>query len=345
MDFSSYHPFLLDTLVRLLGTDSPSGYTARAISLVETIAQQYGFQTARTNKGNLIVSLPGRQDGPSVGVCSHVDTLGLMVRSIQQDGRLRFTRVGGPLLPTLDGAYCTLYTRENKQYTGTVLSLSPAAHVFSDAATRTRDEENMAVRLDEIVSCKADVQALGIQTGDYLCIDPKIVVTDSGFVKSRFLDDKASCACLLTLLRLLSDKNARPVHPVDLLFTVHEEVGHGGAAFADYAELLVVDMGCVGSDLSCTEQQVSICAKDSSGPYDYEMTSRLISLAKTHNIPYAVDIYPYYSSDGSAALKAGCNARCALIGPGVHASHGMERTHIRGLSATLQLLWFYLDCQ
>ena len=345
LDFSSYHSFLLDTLVRLLGTDSPSGYTARAIALAETIAQQCGFQTTRTNKGNLIVSLPGRQDGPSVGVCSHVDTLGLMVRSIQQDGQLRFTRVGGPLLPTLDGAYCTLYTRENKQYTGTVLSLSPAAHVFSDAATRARDEENMAVRLDEIVSCKADVQALGIQTGDYLCIDPKIVVTDSGFVKSRFLDDKASCACLLTLLRLLSDENARPVHPVDLLFTVHEEVVHGGAAFGDYAELLVVDMGCVGSDLSCTEQQVSICAKDSSGPYDYEMTSRLIALAKAHNIPYAVDIYPYYSSDGSVALKAGCDARCALIGPGVHASHGMERTHIQGLSATLQLLWFYLDCQ
>ena len=238
-------------------------------------------------------------------------------------------------------SYCTLYTRSQKAYTGTVLSLSPATHVFDDAATRPRDEKNMAVRLDEAVHSPEDAAALGIMTGDYLCLDPKTVVTDSGYIKSRFLDDKASAACLMALLRHMVQQEIYPQYDTDIIFTVHEEVGHGAAAFAGYNELLCVDMGCVGEDLACTERQVSICAKDTSGPYDYEMTGRLIGLATQHQLPFAVDIYPHYSSDASVALSAGCDTRCALIGPGVHASHGMERTHIDALMATLRLIALY----
>ena len=263
------------------------------------------------------------------------------VCSVAEDGLLRFARVGGPLLPTLDGAYCTLHTRAGKAYTGTVLSLSPATHVFDDAATRPRDEKNMAVRLDEAVHSPEDAAALGIMTGDYLCLDPKTVVTDSGYIKSRFLDDKASAACLMALLRHMVQQEIYPQYDTDIIFTVHEEVGHGAAAFSGYNELLCVDMGCVGEDLACTERQVSICAKDTSGPYDYEMTGRLIDLATQHQLPFAVDIYPHYSSDASVALSAGCDTRCALIGPGVHASHGMERTHIDALMATLRLIGLY----
>ena len=213
--------------------------------------------------------------------------------------------------------------------------------MFDDAATRPRDEKNMAVRLDEALHSPEDAAALGIMTGDYLCLDPKTVVTDSGYIKSRFLDDKASAACLMALLRHMVQQEIYPQYDTDIIFTVHEEVGHGAAAFASYDGLLCVDMGCVGEDLACTERQVSICAKDTSGPYDYEMTGRLIGLATQHQLPFAVDIYPHYSSDASVALSAGCDTRCALIGPGVHASHGMERTHIDALMATLRLIELY----
>lgn len=341
MDHMSDQTYLLDFLVRLLHTHSPSGYTENAAQLVAREAERFGYIPHRSNKGNVIVPVKGRSSEKHVSMCAHIDTLGLMVRSVAEDGLLRFVRVGGSLLPTLDGAYCTLYTRAGKAYTGTVLSLSPAAHVFDDAATRPRDEKNMAVRLDEALHSPEDAAALGIMTGDYLCLDPKTVVTDSGYIKSRFLDDKASAACLMALLRHMVQQEIYPQYDTDIIFTVHEEVGHGAAAFASYDELLCVDMGCVGEDLACTERQVSICAKDTSGPYDYEMTGRLIGLATQHQLPFAVDIYPHYSSDASVALSAGCDTRCALIGPGVHASHGMERTHIDALMATLRLIALY----
>jgi len=345
MDFSSCKDFLTGAARRLLTTDSPSGFTARAVAVAEEIAQSLGYPTRRTNKGNLVVTVEGRDPSVKVGLAAHIDTLGLMVRSITDDGMLKITRVGGPILPTLDGEYCTIYTRGGKTYTGTILSLSPAVHVYADSASRPRDEENMAVRIDEKVTDKAGVEALGISPGDFVCFDPKTVVTPSGFLKSRFIDDKGSAACLLTLLKLMRDAGVKPLHTAEVVFTVYEEVGHGGATFSpELAELLIVDMGCVGSDLGCTEYQVSICAKDSSGPYDYELTSRLIRLARENGVDYAVDIYPYYSSDGSVALRAGRDLRCALIGPGVHASHGMERTHLDGLLATVRLAALYLDC-
>ena len=298
------------------------------------------------NKGNVMVHIPGRESGKKVALCAHVDTLGLMVRSITADGQLKITRVGGPILPTLDGEYCTIRTRDGRSYTGTILSLSPASHVYDDAATRARDEGGMAVRIDEAVKSKEEVEALGIRPGDYVCIDPKTVVTGSGFLKSRFIDDKGSAACLLTLMQMLSDKGLKPMYDTRLIFSVHEEVGHGGATIPrDLDELLIVDMGCVGLDLTCTEYQVSICAKDSGGPYDYGMTTRLMNLARDNGLDYAVDIYPHYSSDATVAWRAGADVRAALIGPGVHASHGMERTHWEGMKNTMALCLLYLEAE
>lgn len=337
--------FLRDTLQMLLAQDSPTGFTGRAVDLAEGIAREQSFETRRTNKGNLFVNVPGRESGRRVGLCAHVDTLGLMVRSISDSGMLMVTRVGGPLMPTLDGEYCRIYTRAGKVFTGTVLSLSPSAHVQDDAATRARDEKNMAVRIDEKVRSREDVQALGIAPGDYVCYDPKTVITESGFVKSRFLDDKASAACLLTLLWRMHHTGERPRYDTCIGFTVHEEVGHGGSTLPQVDELLAVDMGCIGEDLSCTEYQVSICAKDSNGPYDYGMVSRLVKLDADNGVDCAVDIYPHYGSDVAAAWEAGMDARAALIGPGVHASHGMERTHMDALRATLKLAGLYLELE
>ena len=343
LDTQNCRELLMETAKRLLTIDSPSGFTDKVVAEAEAMARMLGYAARRTNKGNLILSVPGREAGKKVGLCAHIDTLGLMVRSITSDGMLMITRVGGPILPTLDGEYCRIYTRDGRVYTGTILSLSPAAHVFDDAATRPRDEKNLAVRIDEKVRSRADVEALGISAGDFVCFDPKTTVTDSGFLKSRFIDDKGSAACLLTLLKLMADQGLAPRYDTQVCFTVHEEVGHGGATLPAVDELLAVDMGCVGDDLNCTEYQVSICAKDNNGPYDYGMVSRLVELAKTNGVDYAVDIYPHYGSDVAAAWKTGMDARGALIGPGVHASHGMERTHFDGMKATIDLVGLYLE--
>lgn len=343
MELKQYQDYLIQTATDLLSIDSASGFTGRAAEFVENMARGLGYAVSRTNKGNVIVTAEGGEaDGP-VALSAHIDTLGLIVRSITEEGFLMVTPVGGPLFPSLDGEYCRIHTRRGQTYTGTILSLSPAAHVFEDARTRPRDEKNMAVRIDEIVDSDEDVLALGIRPGDYVCYEPKTVFTERGFLKSRFIDDKACAALLLTLLKLMRDSGAKPRTQTHFCFTVHEEVGHGGAALpSGLKELLVVDMGCVGDDLTCTERQVSICAKDSGGPYDYEMTNRLIRLSEENQIDYAVDVYPFYSSDAAAMWRAGNDTRAALIGPGVHASHGMERTHISGLMNTFKLLACYL---
>ena len=346
MDFQGCKDFLMDTAKTLLTTDSPSGFTANAVTAAEEIANSLGYATRRTNKGGLVIFVPGREQGKHIGLCAHVDTLGLMCRAITEKGELMITKIGGPILPTLDGEYCKVYTRDGRVYTGTILSLSPAAHVFDDVLSRPRDDQNMAVRLDEKVRSADDVRALGIEVGDYVCFDPKTTVTPSGFLKSRFIDDKGSAACLLTVLKLMRDAGVKPRYDAQIHFTVYEEVGHGGATIpGDLDELLAVDMGCVGSDLTCTEYQVSICAKDSAGPYDYEMVSRLIALAKEKGLDYAVDVYPHYSSDVAVAWQAGSDAKAALIGPGVHASHGMERTHFDGMRNTVELIAAYLECE
>ena len=346
MDFSTAGKKVLSNACTLLAVDSPSGYTDNVVAVAEDMARAAGFETRRPNRGGLIVHIPGRESGKKVALCSHIDTLGLMVRSITDKGELKFTKVGGPIVPTLDGEYCTVVTREGMKYTGTVLSLSPAVHVFPDSDSRPRDEENMAVRLDAVVHSKAEVEALGIMPGDFICIDTKTQVTETGFLKSRFIDDKGGSACLLTLLQLMQEQNLRPRYDTQFLLTVYEEVGSGGAILpSDIDELLAVDMGCVGLDMSCTEQQVSICAKDSAGPYDYGMVTRLVNLSRANSVDFAVDIYPRYTSDVTVAWKAGRDVRAALIGPGVCASHGMERTHRDGLLNTLKLAAAYLDCQ
>lgn len=334
--------YILKILQDIMAIDSPSGYTKEVIQYCEEEAHRLGFKTDKTNKGNLQIFVDG-EDDYTVGFCAHVDTLGLMVRSIKSDGTLAFTNVGGPIIPTLDGEYCRIITRDQKVYTGTILSNSPAAHVFKDSKDAPRECETMHVRIDEIVKSKEDVLKLGINNGDYITIDTKTQITPSGFIKSRFLHDKMSVAILFGMLKTLADKQIKPKHNLLLMISTFEEVGHGSSYVPEcISELIAVDMGCIGLDLVCSEYDVSICAKDGSGPYDYDITSQLIQLAKDHQLQYAVDIYPFYSSDVSAALRGGQNIKGALIGPGVGASHGMERTHIQAVENTLKLILAYI---
>lgn len=330
-------------LTELLSINSPTGYTKNAIDFLKVTIEGYGYQTERTPKGNLMVHVEGENKEITRGLSAHVDTLGLMVRSINSDGTLALTKLGGPLTPTLDGEYCEIITRDETIYSGTILSNAPSIHVFKDAGTKERDIDNLVVRIDERVKNEEDVKKLGIQNGDIVAYDPKVVVTDSGFVKSRFLDDKASVSILVSILKKLKEKQITPATNLTFIFSTYEEVGHGAAWIPEeITELLSVDMGCIGDDLACTEFDVSICAKDSSGPYDYELTTHLIKLAKEQDLNYAVDIYPMYQSDSSAALQGGANIRAALIGPGVASSHGMERTHVDAIENTFKLIEAYI---
>ena len=333
--------YIAGQLKTLTSIASPTGYTRAATDYLMETLRDMGFGPERSNKGNVLVELGG--EGEPLVLASHVDTLGAMVRSIKDNGRLRPTTLGGHQWSTADGENCTVYTRDGNVYTGVVLNTEPSAHV-ADEPVKTI-EKNMEILLDENVDSKDDVLELGIQTGDIIAMDPRTTVTESGYIKSRFLDDKLSASILLGLARAVADGEVSLSRKVSLLFTVYEEVGHGGAASVPQGvtEAISVDMGCVGEGLQCTERQVSICAMDSGGPYSYEVVSGLIAAAKREGADYAVDLYPHYGSDVEATLSAGHDLRHGLIGAGVYASHGYERSHRDGVCSTLKVLKGYLE--
>lgn len=335
--------YILDFTKKIMQIDSPTGYTKEAIVCLDDEAKKLGYKTNTDHKGNLHIYINGQDSSKTVGVSAHTDTLGLMVRTIHEDGSLNVTSLGGPILNTYDGEYCRIVTREQKVFTGTILSKSPAAHVYADAKTRPRLDEEMFVRIDEKVHSKKEVEALGIQNGDFVCIDTKFEVTSTDFIKSRYLDDKMCIGILYGILKYFKDHQITPTYNLIFMIPTYEEVGFGASYIpSEISEMIALDMGCIGLDLSGSEYAVSICAKDKAGPYDYELTSKLINLAKKEKLTYAVDIYPYYSSDVSAALRGGNDIRGALIGPGIHASHGMERTNYQAVEQTLKLLYAYL---
>lgn len=343
MSIQPNETYILSLLKELLDTPSPTGFTHQIMKRIEQEAASLDVNLTWNEKGGAILSVPGQDESHTIGLSGHVDTLGSMVRAIKSEGTLRLTRVGGFMMNSIENEYCVIHTRSGKTYTGTILSTHPSVHVYTDARTFDREEHHMEVRIDELVETAEDVKKLGISVGDYVSFNARAEITPSGYIKSRHLDDKASVAALFGLLESMKREHWKPRCNVKILISNYEEVGHGAAYIPDdIKELIAVDMGCIGDDLSCKETDVSICAKDSSGPYDYDMTGRLIELAEAEGIPYAVDVYPHYGSDASAALSAGSNIRAALIGPGVHASHAMERTHKQAVLNTTKLLAAYV---
>ena len=331
--------FIKEQLYTLTSIPSPSSFTTKVTDYLLSELSSLGYSPERSNKGNVFVTLGG--SGSPLVLAAHVDTLGAMVRSIKENGRLRPTTIGGHQWSTADGENCTIHTRDGRVYTGVVLNKEPSSHV-ADQKTELI-EENMEILLDENVASDQDTLALGIQTGDIIAMDPRTVVTESGYIKSRFLDDKLSAAILLGLARAVREDAWKLNRKVSLLFTVYEEVGHGGSVVPDDTEEMIsVDMGCVGSDLGCTERMVSICAKDSGGPYNYDLITALSNLAKEKKLDYAIDIYPHYGSDVETTLRAGYDIRHGLIGPGVYASHNYERSHMDGVHNTFELLKAYI---
>ena len=332
---------VVDILLKLLGTRSIAGNTDHAMKLVEEHLSGLGLPVTQTNKGSLIATIRGEKDD-ALMVAAHLDTLGAMVSSISENGTLRFRMVGGFTMNSIEGEYCSVETYDNRYYTGTILFNETSVHAHGrEKASGERKLERMFIRLDEDVTTADDSRKLGISVGNFVHFDPRPVRTPSGFVKSRHLDDKAGVAVLMCLAgRLMETPPSRTVY---LHFTVHEEVGHGAAGFLapDITEMIAVDMGIAGSGRESSEKKVTICAADSLGPCNYEMTRTLVRLAEEHSIPYAIDTYPYYTSDAASALRSGLDARHALIGPGVDSSHAMERTHRAGIEATLDLVTSY----
>ncbi len=342
--------YMLGQVCNVLAIDSPTGYTHNAADYLMKEYEALGFAPQRTRKGGVLVKVSegdGSQPQDGLLLEAHLDTLGGMVAEVKADGRLRLTALGGMNPNNAEAENVRVYTRDGRTYTGTFQLKNASIHVNGGYNDTKRDWDSMEVVLDEMAFSKQEVEALGIQTGDVVCFDPRTTVTDSGYIKSRFLDDKLSVGILLGYARWLKQSGARTRRPVYQHVTVFEEVGHGGSASVPdgVGEVLSVDMGCVGDGLACKEHQVSICAKDSGGPYHYQVVSGLIDAAKRAGVDYAVDVYPHYGSDAEATLRAGWDVKHGLIGAGVYASHGYERSHVKGMMATFELLKSYIQAE
>lgn len=340
---NKYVDYMLNETLALLEVDSPTGYTKNAAEFVMEEYRKLGYEPVMTVKGGVLVDLGGKDKDNGIVLAAHTDTLGAMVCEIKANGNLKVSPLGGMNPNNAEGENCRVVTRFDGTYEGTFQLNNASVHVNKDYSDSKREYAQMEVVLDEKVSSKEDTQKLGIMVGDIVCFDPRTTVTNSGYIKSRFLDDKLSVGILLGYAKYLKDENIELENRMYHYITVYEEVGHGGAASIPegVTEIISVDMGCVGDDLECSERQVSICAKDSQGPYNYDVVTGLISAAKENDIDFAVDVYPYYGSDVDVALGAGYDIRHGLIGAGVYASHGYERSHKDGILNTFKLLKAY----
>lgn len=336
-------------LVDLLNAPSPTGYTDEAMAVVERafaplLEQFAGASMARTTKGALLIHVPGSATSYPVGLTAHVDTLGLMVKEIKSSGRLKVTNLGGVMWNGVEMEGVTVRTHDDQRVRGTVVPVNGSVHVNRNLRKTERSEDTLEIRLDVRTASADETRAHGIEVGDFVFIDPRVETNEAGFVRSRFLDDKASVACIYGGLAALAERGDTPAQDTSILISNYEEVGHGGAAGwrDDLFELIAVDMAAIGEGQNSDEFHCTICVKDASGPYHFETVNRLRRLATAHEIDAKTDIYPYYSSDGSAYWRGGGGARVGLIGPGVDTSHSYERTHIDAVEDTAKLIAAYL---
>ena len=337
--------YMLEFLVGLLNTPSPTGYTEQAIAYTEKAISEFPeIRLRRTHKGGLVARWEVKNNDRPRGLTAHVDTLGAMVKEIKSNGRLKLSKIGGFPWNTVEGEGCTVFTRNEETVRGSLLLTQASVHVYgSEVGENKRDDESMEVRLDSMTTSPEETRALGIEVGDFVAFDPRVESTN-GFLRSRHLDDKACVANLIAAIKALHDAGLQPAQTTTFLISNYEEVGHGAATGfpGDLAELVAVDMAAVGKGQTSDEYHATLCVKDSGGPYHHELSQRLLGLAERYDIPHKIDIYPHYGSDGEAYWRAGGDVAVALIGPGVDASHNYERTHLDALLATTQWIIAYL---
>ena len=329
----------------LVSIPSPTGNTNKVITFVEKFLKELGIDTYRNRKGGLIATIKGQDSSKHRMLTAHVDTLGAMVKEVKTNGRLKIDLIGGFKYNSIEGEYCQIETQNGKKYTGTILMHQTSVHVYKDAGKAERNQDNIEIRIDEKVHTAEEVRALGIEVGDFVAFDPRVELTQSGYLKSRHLDDKASVGILLQLIKQIKNEGITLPYTTHFLISNNEEIGYGGNSniTPETVEYLAVDMGAMGDGQSTDEYTVSICAKDSSGPYHYELRKHLVRLAEENKIGYKLDIYPFYGSDASAAIRSGHDIVHGLIGPGIDSSHAFERTHVSSIENTAKLLYFYIQ--
>ena len=337
--------YLTEFLVGLLHIPSPTGYTEAAAAYTETALAAFPLDISRTRKGAVVATWPGHAADRPRAVTAHVDTLGAMVKEIKRNGRLMLTKIGGYAWQTVEGEGVSVLAADGRTVRGTILPVKASVHIHGDQVGKMkRKDKTIEVRLDARVGSVEDVGALGVGVGDFVAFDPRVEAGVAGFVRSRHLDDKACVAIVLAAVKAIADAGRRPAQRTTIHISNYEEVGHGGASGfpPDLAELLTVDMAAVGKGQNSDEFSVGICVKDSGGPYHLDMRRKLVKLAEDTGIPYKLDIYPFYGSDGEALWRAGGDVQVGLVGPGVDASHSYERTHRESLEHTARLVAEYL---
>ncbi|MBR5858613.1 MAG: M42 family metallopeptidase [Clostridia bacterium] len=343
MEFKFDLEYFKSCFADIVSVPSPVGYYVKMNPVLERYASTFGYTVTYDNKSTAYITIDGEDNDKTVMVGAHADTLGMVVRCVDADGKIRVRQLGGVNYANLEGETVTVHTRDGREYSGLIACQSHSVHVFDDARTLERNENTMFIILDRKIESKAQVRELGIRNGDFISIDPRCQFTESGFIKSRFIDDKAAIACCFTMLKFLNENGIKPKYRTIFAFPYGEEIGLGGTYLPQgVSEYVALDIGLIGPNYEGNEYSVSICAKDATAPYDYELTTRLIDLAEKVGCDYAVDIFYRYGTDANAAMRAGNNIRAAAFGMAVYCSHGMERTHIDGIENTLKLLCAYM---
>lgn len=337
--------FNTNKLKEILNIPSPTGYTKDILEYIQRELTQMNIEYKVSNKGALLATIKGNDSSKCITFSAHMDTLGAIVSQIKCNTRLSINQIGGYMINSVEGENVIIHTRNGKKYEGTLQTIKPSVHIYgNDARELKRDCKNYEIIIDEQLHKVEDVYDLGIDVGDIVSFDTRTRVTSSGFIKSRYLDDKASVAVILDVIQEIKENNIKPKYDINFLFSNYEEVGHGASSFIpkNTIEFIAVDMGCPGEKQNSSEYDVCICTKDSNGPYDYELINKFIHICTERNINYKLDVYPNYGSDATAALKSGMDAKFALIGPGIFASHGYERTHISSIIETKKLIIEYI---
>jgi peptidase M42 family hydrolase len=339
--------YLKHVLLELLEIPSPTGYTDEAVRFCCHQLDQLGVDYEITRRGAIRAKLTGTARKPARALIAHVDTLGAQVKMLKENGRLSVVPIGHWSSRFAEGARCTVLTRSGS-YRGTILPLKASGHTFgAEIDEQPTGWDHVEIRVDIDADSADDLIDNGIAVGDHVAIDPCSEITENGYINSRHLDDKAGVAVLLAALKGLADLNAGIAVDTYVLFSIAEEVGVGASAVlhGDIASLVSIDNGTTAPGQNSAERGVTIAMADSTGPFDYHLTNKLVDLCERYEIEYQRDVFRFYRCDSASAIEAGNDIRTALITFGIDASHGYERIHEHALASLGKLVMHYVQSE